>query len=115
MAIKKEEMEFQLEMLRVQIMHRDLWSAVTLPIAILFPTMISLAITYMNFYFTSGNLVWAFWVIEVLVIFPITMLLILRYYSGRGSRTMEKNLQEEIQKIRKKFIDKKPLKTENSA
>lgn len=110
MTMTKEEMEFQLRMLRVQIMHQDLWSAVTLFLAILFSTMISLATTYMNFYFTSGNLSWAFWVIEILVIFPITMFLILRYYSGRGSRKMEKNLQKELQKIREEFIDKKTSK-----
>ena len=104
----KEEAEFQLKMLKTQIMHQDIWSAVTLFLAILFSTMMSLVTTYMTFYFTSGNQNWAFTIIGIIIVFPATMFLVLRYYSGPGARKIEKNVEGEIQKIRE-FIDKKPI------
>lgn len=109
MAKKKEEREFKLEMLKVQIVHQDMSSVLTLFIAILFSAMVSLATTYMNFFFMSGNPDWAYAVITVLVAFSIAMFVTVRYYSGLGVRKLKRNLQEELQNIREKFIDKKPV------
>lgn len=111
---EKEEKEFQLELLKVQIVHQDILSVLTLFIAILFSAMVSLATTYMNFFFMSKDLNWAYAVITVLVMFSIAMFLTVRYYSSRGIRKLKRNLQEELQRIREKFIDKKPVEKEET-
>lgn len=103
MANEKEEREFQLELLRVQITHQDVLSLLVVFIAILFSAMVSLAMTYMNFFFISGDLDWAFSVLMVFVLSTIAMFAIVRHYSS------SLNLKKEFQKIREKFIDKEPV------
>lgn len=103
MANEKEEREFQLELLRVQIKHQDILSLLVVFIAILFSAMISLAMTYTNFFFISGDLKWVFNVLMVLVLSTIAMFAIVRHYLS------SLNLKKEFQKIREKFIDNKPV------
>lgn len=106
MTNEKEEREFQLEKLRVQIGHQDVLSLLVMFIAILFSAMISLAMTYTNFFFISGNLNWVFNVLMVLVLCTIAIFATVRHYLS------SLNLKKEFQKIREKFIDKKPVEKE---
>lgn len=99
-----EEREFQLELLRVQIEHQDILSVLSLFIAVLFTAMISLATTYMGFYFISKDVNFAYLVIAVVVCFPIAMGLVVLYYRGPGAREVRENLQKELDRIRKEFI-----------
>jgi len=109
MAKKREEREFQLEMLRLEIKHQDVLSALTLFFAIEFSAMVSLVTTYLTIYINTGNRVWLLATIAIFPLFGIAMFLTLRYYGGQGARKIEENLQQDIQKIRNKFIDKKPV------
>ena len=111
---EKEQREFQLEMLKVRIKTQYILSSLTLFLAILFSTMISLVTTYMNFFSTSGDINWAYTIMAILVLFPIAMFLMVRYYGGQGARIVEKGVQKELQNIRERFIDKKPVEKEET-
>jgi len=111
---EKEQREFQLEMLKVRLKTQYILSSLTLFLAILFSTMISLVTTYMTFFSTSGDINWAYTVIAILVLYPITMFLMVRYYGGQGARKVEKGVQKELQNIRERFIDKKPVEKEET-
>lgn len=111
---EKEEREFQLELLRVQIEHQDIWSAITLFIAILFSAMVSLATTYLGFYFMSRDPNFGYMVLTILATFIVTMFSILHYFRTWGARAMKENVQKELDNIREKFRDTRPIDQEET-
>ena len=112
MANEKEEREFQLEKLRVQIEHRDAWSALTKRettfVAIGFSLMMSFLILFFGFFVKTLNVNWLYASIGVIPMFFAVMVVLVWWY-GRKYEEIRENLHEELKNLREKFIDNKPV------
>ena len=104
----KEEREFQLEMLKVQIKHQTIWSSLTLLIAVEFAAFTSIATTYLNYGLTSGNNFYIYVAATSLICLYIVARGTIHYFQGKKiEKELDKNLEKEIQSIRDRFITKK--------
>ncbi len=107
MTNKKEEREFKLEMLKVQIEHRDEWSKLTKRettyIAIGFSLMVSFVLAFFGIFVKTLDVNWFYASIVVMLIYFTIMVVLVCWYDGKY-RASRENLNEKLEKIQEKFI-----------
>lgn len=104
---KKEDREFELEKLKVQIKNQSIWSVTLSVISIEFSIFVPVAITYLSFGLSSGNQ-W-FIILSALILIVLSLLngLTLRYFGSKKiGFKFEKNIDKELDALRDKFISK---------
>jgi len=105
MSTEEENREFQLEMLKLQIKHQEIWSSVTLVITVEFAAFISLGVTYLSFGLTSGNMLYIIIAVFSFVILYIVSKVTIHYFQKEKTyRKFDENLEKEIQCIRDRFM-----------
>jgi hypothetical protein len=106
-----EEREFQLEMLKIQVKHSDISSQALAVVAIEFSALVSLAVTYLSAGLMGGNLGDFVIAAAILIALGILFRYTLRHFgSKKVGEFLEKNLDNELQPIRDRFITKKEKK-----
>lgn len=112
MANEKEEREFKLEMLKVQIEHRDEWSKLTKRettyVAIGFSLMVSFVLAFFGIFIKTLDVNWFYASIVAMLLYFGVMVWLVFWYDGKY-KASKKNLHEKLEKLRKKFIEKKPI------
>lgn len=105
---KREDRDFQLEMLKARMKHQARWSASMALLGIEFSVFISLIATFLSL----GLLIFALLALLALVILPFFTL---RFFeSQRFERELEESAEREIQPIRDRFITTIQTETEET-
>jgi len=101
----KEDREFQIELLKIQIKNEALLSLTALVLSIEVSAFISLAVVYLSFGLTSGNQFYILVGVVSIIILWIFAVLTLRYFGTKKVKELlEKNLEKEFQHIRETFM-----------
>ena len=106
----KEDREFQIELLKIQMRYDFIFTQYSLFLAIEFSTFVSLALAYLTLGLTLENHFYT--LIGVLSLFSLVILtnLTRRYFeSKKTEESIKKNFDKEFQFVRDKYI--KPLET----
>jgi low affinity Fe/Cu permease len=107
-----EEREFQLEMLRFQTKYSLISSSALTFLAIEVSTFVSLAVTYLSVGLMQNNLLYILIAVLAIVALIASLPLTTRYFDSKKVReNIEKNLDKELQPMRKRFITKEKSKT----
>ncbi len=107
---EKEEREFQLGMLKIQIETQSVLTVLTLFLAIELSALISLATTFLTLWHSTGIPSMLINTILVFPLFAVAIYFTLHYYSkGKGAKIIAEEVEKDIDKIREKFIGKKSV------
>lgn len=106
----KEEREFQIEVLKIQMRYDFIFTQYSLFLSIEYSTFISLTIAYLTLGLSLGNHFYTLIAVISLACLVILTNLTRRYFeSKKTEESIKKNLDKEFQSIRDKYI--KPLET----
>jgi ABC-type multidrug transport system fused ATPase/permease subunit len=104
--MSREDREFDIELLKIQVTHKDIISQAMTMIAVEFSTFISIAMVLLGFGLNSSNLFYVFFAIFAVIILVIMVFMTGRYFNSKKvKQQIEKYLEEELKPIRKKFIE----------
>lgn len=105
MSTEEENREFQLTMLKLQIIHQEISSSIRLLITVEFAAFTSLGVTYLSFGLTSGNMLYIITAVFSFVILYIASKVTIHYFQKEKTyRKFDENLEKEIQCIRDRFM-----------
>lgn len=106
----KEDREFQIELLKIQIKNDVILTQHSLLSSIEVSTFVSLTIAYLTLGLTLGNNFYVFVSVISIVFLIILMNLTNRYFTSKKTgESIKESLDEDFQPIRDKYI--KPLET----
>jgi hypothetical protein len=106
----KEDREFQIELLKIQIKYDSILTQHSQFLSIEVSTFVSLTLAYLTLGLTLGNQFYTLIAVISLISLIILTNLTRRYFeSKKTEESIEKNLDKEFQSIRDKYI--KPLET----
>jgi hypothetical protein len=101
----REDREFQIEMLKIQIKNDVLSTHRNLMLSLEFSTFISVAIVFLGLGLTSNNLFYVLMAVLSLIILWILTNSTEQYFrSKKVSKSVEEDLEKQFQPIRDKFI-----------
>lgn len=101
----KEDREFQIELLKIQIKNEIISTQLATTLSIGVSAFVSLAVVYLSYGLTSGNHYYTLVAVIAVVILYIYNRLAGRYFESKKlEELLKKDLEKEFQPIRNKFI-----------